>query len=49
MIAARVDHAAVLLTSGRVLIVGGIERNGVVHPSAELFDPVTGRASSGLL
>jgi hypothetical protein len=43
MIAARFDHAAVLLPSGRVLIVGGIERNGVMQPGAELFDPVTGR------
>lgn len=43
MAAARFDHAAVLLDSGRVLIVGGIERNGVMQPSAELFDPVTGR------
>jgi Kelch motif len=43
MIAARFDHAAVLLQSGRVLIVGGIERNGVMQPTAELFDPRTGR------
>src|ERR1700733_887610 len=26
---------------GRVLIVGGLERNGVTQPSAELFDPAT--------
>jgi hypothetical protein len=42
MTVARFDHAAVLLPTGRVLIVGGIERNGVMQPSAELFDPATG-------
>jgi len=41
MTVARFDHAAVLLPTGRVLIVGGIERNGVIEPSAELFDPAT--------
>lgn len=43
MMAARFDHAAVLLPTGRVLIVGGLERNGVTQPSAELFDPAKGR------
>jgi hypothetical protein len=43
MIAACFDPAAVLLPTGRVLIVGGIERNGVMQPGAELFYPVTGR------
>jgi len=42
MTVARFDHAAALLPNGRVLIVGGIERNGVMEPSAELFDPATG-------
>src|ERR1700723_1512226 len=42
MMEARFDHAAILLPTGRVLIVGGIERNGVMQPSAELFDPATG-------
>ena len=42
MSVARFDHAAVLLPTGRVLIVGGIERNGVMQPSAEIFDPADG-------
>src|SRR5579859_4653746 len=43
MTAIRFDHAAALLANGQVLIVGGIERNGVMQSSAELFDPASGR------
>ena len=46
MTVARFDHAAALLPTGRVLIVGGIERNGVMQPGAELFDPATGRLTT---
>ncbi|HEY6970939.1 MAG TPA: kelch repeat-containing protein [Candidatus Angelobacter sp.] len=39
----RFSHAAVLLPDGRVLVVGGIESNGVMQPTAELFDPANGK------
>lgn len=39
----RFDHTATLLAAGNVLIVGGMERNGVTDASAELYDPATGR------
>jgi hypothetical protein len=42
MTAARFDHTATLLADGQVLIIGGLERNGVMQPTAELFDPATG-------
>jgi Kelch motif protein len=45
MTAIRFDHAAALLPNSQVLIVGGIERNGVMVPTAELFDPATDRFS----
>ncbi len=50
MTAARFDHTATLLPNGKVLIVGGLQRNGVMQPTAEVFDPASGRfAPSGKL
>lgn len=43
MSVARFDHTATLLPNGRVLIVGGLARNGVAQSTAELFDPTIGR------
>jgi hypothetical protein len=40
---ARFAHSATLLGNGKVLVVGGMERNGVWLDSAELYDPFTGR------
>ena len=45
MTAIRFDHAAVLLGNGQVLLVGGIDRNGSMQPTAELFNPAAGRFS----
>ena len=42
-VAARFAHTATLLPSGKVLIAGGMERNGVWLDSSELYDPETGR------
>jgi Kelch motif protein/galactose oxidase-like protein len=41
----RFAHSATLMPNGRVLIAGGMERNGVWLDSAELYDPATGRFS----
>jgi len=43
MTVVRFDHAATPLPNGDVLVVGGISRNGIMQPTAELFDPATGR------
>jgi hypothetical protein len=43
MNAARACHITVLLNNGKVLIAGGMERDGVYLDSAELFDPATGQ------
>ena len=42
--AAHQNHTATLLTSGKVLVVGGY--NGVWMSSAELYDPATGAWTS---
>jgi hypothetical protein len=39
----RAVHTATLLPGGRVLIAGGMQKNGVFENSAELYDPASGR------
>ena len=39
MLAARAHHSATLLPDGKVLIAGGMRRNGEIHASAEVYDP----------
>jgi hypothetical protein len=39
----RFDHTATLLPNGKVLIAAGMARNGVIDPTAELYDPHTGK------
>jgi hypothetical protein len=45
MNARRSGHTATLLPDGRVLLAGGMARNGVFQASAEIFDPGTNRFS----
>jgi hypothetical protein len=40
---ARFSHTATLLGNGKVLVAGGMARNGVWLDSAELYDPANGR------
>lgn len=40
---ARFSHTATLLRNGKVLIAGGMTRNGVWLDSAELYDPANGQ------
>lgn len=42
-VVARFAHTATLMPNGKVLIAGGMERNGVWLDSAEIYDPATGR------
>ncbi|HZD95538.1 MAG TPA: kelch repeat-containing protein [Candidatus Sulfotelmatobacter sp.] len=39
----RFSHTATLLNNGKVLVAGGMNRNGVWLDSAEIYDPVSGR------
>ena len=43
---ARFAHTATLLENNKVLIAGGMERNGVWLDSAELYDPASGQFSA---
>jgi len=39
----RASHSATLLPNGKVVIIGGMERNGVFFDTAEIFDPETNK------
>lgn len=41
--AARAHHSATRLADGKVIIVGGMERNGVFFDTAEIFNPATNK------
>ena len=42
----RAVHTATLLPDGRVLVAGGMQKNGVFEDTAELYDPASGRFES---
>jgi hypothetical protein len=46
MSTARYAHTATLLSSGKVLVTGGIDANGAPLASAELYDPAVGTWST---
>jgi hypothetical protein len=39
----RVSHTATQLPDGRILLIGGVDDTGNVTPSAEIYDPGTGK------
>jgi Galactose oxidase, central domain len=50
MTTTRTGHTATLLTNGKVLVTGGVDANGLVLATAELFDPASGNfVSTGSL
>lgn len=43
---ARSRHAAILLNSGKVLVVGGLDAKGIFPAEAEVYDPASGTFST---
>jgi len=42
MVVPRINHSAILLLNGEVLIAGGVDGTGTITDTAELYNPVTG-------